>query len=66
MISEEEEGSMVEKPREWFGRARPMGGGLGGPAVAVKPRAPRWLSPAQLISLKEKKYVNPDTEQFLK
>ena len=47
MISEEEEGSMVEKPRELGGRARRVEG-LGGPAVAVKPRAPRWLSPAQL------------------
>ena len=33
------------QPRERGSRAH--GGGLGGPAGAVKPRAPRWLSPAQ-------------------
>ena len=37
----------VEKPRERGRRAHKEG--LGGPAVAVKPRAPRWLSPAQKI-----------------
>ena len=35
----------VEKPRERGRRAHK--GGLGGPAVAVKPRAPRRVSPAQ-------------------
>ena len=35
----------VEKPRERGRRA--LKRGLGGPAVAVKPRAPRKVSPAQ-------------------
>ena len=35
----------MEKQRERGSRAH--GGGLGGPAVAVKPRAPRRVSPAQ-------------------
>ena len=35
----------MKKPRERGRRAHK--GGLGGPAVAVKPRAPRKVSPAQ-------------------
>ena len=35
----------MDKPSERGGRA--LGRGLGGPAVAVKPRAPRRVSPAQ-------------------
>ena len=38
----------VEKP--WERGRRAHKGGLGGPAIAVKPRAPRKVSPAQRIS----------------
>ena len=52
----------VEKPRERGRRVHK--GGLGGPAVAVKPRAPRKVSPAQVIDnkfcsfMQEKKFVS--------
>ena len=39
----------VEKPKENGSWAH--GGGQGGPAVAVKPRAPRKVSPAQAVPM---------------
>ena len=40
----------MEKLRERGSRAHGGGGGWGGPAVVIKPRAPRRVSPAQSTS----------------
>ena len=50
----------MEKPKENGSRAH--GGGLGGPAVAVKPRAPRWLSPAQAKTKMNRLHGRPDED----